>query len=79
MAVREGLIVSDARVLGGKPCVLGTRLTVEHVLELTAGGTTQAEILRQHPQLTSEGLAATFQYAVHTLRGEHMWELKIAL
>lgn len=32
--MREGLIVSDPRVLDGKACVRGTRLSVESLLEL---------------------------------------------
>jgi uncharacterized protein (DUF433 family) len=73
----EALIVSDPAVLGGKPSVHGTRLSVEFLLELAASGATPAEILRQYPQLTSEGLTAAFQYAAQALRGEQTWELTI--
>jgi uncharacterized protein (DUF433 family) len=38
--MRDGLIVSDAEILGGKPCVRGTRLSVELLLELAASGAT---------------------------------------
>lgn len=75
--MREGLIVADPRVLGGKACVRGTRLSVELLLELAASGATQMEILGQYPQLTAEGLAAAFQYAAQALKGEQTWELKI--
>jgi uncharacterized protein (DUF433 family) len=73
----EGLIVSDPSVLGGKACVGGTRLSVEFLLELAASGATQAEILRQYPQLTAEGLAAAYQFAAQALKGEQTWELRI--
>jgi uncharacterized protein (DUF433 family) len=73
----EGLIVADPGVLGGKACVRGTRLSVEFLLVLAASGATQAEILRLYPQITSEGLAAAFQYAARALKGEQTWELKI--
>ena len=72
----EALIVSDARILGGKPCVRGTRLSVEFLLELAASGATQEQILAQYPQLTQVGLAAAFRYAADVLKGEHVWELK---
>jgi uncharacterized protein (DUF433 family) len=73
----ENLIVSDLQVLGGKPCVRGTRLSVEFLLELAASGATQAQILGQYPQLTPDGLAAAFRYAADVLKGEHTWELRI--
>jgi uncharacterized protein (DUF433 family) len=73
----ESLIVSDPRILGGKPCVRGTRLSVEFLLELAASGATPEQILAQHPQLAADGLAAGFRYAASALKGEHIWELMI--
>ena len=73
----EILIVSDPQILGGKPCVRGTRLSVEFLLELAASGATQEQILAQYPQLTPDRLAAAFRYAAEVLRGEHTWELRI--
>lgn len=73
----DNLIVSDPQILGGKPCVLGTRLSVEFLLELAASGATQEQILTQYPQLTADGLAAAFRYAADVLTGEHTWELRI--
>ena len=73
----EDLIVSDPQILGGKPCVRGTRLSVELLLELAASGATQEQILTQYPQLTADGLAAAFRYAADVLKGEHTWELRI--
>ncbi|MGE0042795.1 MAG: DUF433 domain-containing protein [Vicinamibacterales bacterium] len=70
-------IVSDPQILGGKPCVLGTRLSVEFLLELAASGATQEQILAEYPQVTPDGLAAAFRYAADALKGEHTWELRI--
>ena len=36
IAMAESWIISDPAVLGGKPCIRGTRISVEHVLELLA-------------------------------------------
>jgi len=72
----ENVIVADPQILGGKPCVRGTRLSVEFLLELAASGATQEQILAQYPQLTPDGLAAAFRYAADVLKGEHVWELK---
>lgn len=73
----EHLIVSDQRLLDGKPCVRGTRLSVEFLLELAASGATHEQIRTQHPQLTPEDLSAAFRYAANVLRGDRMWDLKI--
>jgi uncharacterized protein (DUF433 family) len=72
----DDLIVSDPQILDGKPCVHGTRLSVEFLLELAASGATQDEILARYPQLTPAGLGAAFRYAADVLKGEHVWELK---
>lgn len=73
----ETRIVSSPQILGGKPTVGGTRLSVEFLLELAASGATQTQILSQYPQLTPEGLAAAFRYAAEALKGERTWELSI--
>ncbi len=70
-------IVSSPGVLGGKPCVRGTRISVEHILELLASGATREDILRAHPQVTSDGLLAALHYAARSLRNEVVWDLKI--
>ena len=73
----EPWIVSDAAMLGGKPHIRGTRISVEFVLELLASGATQTDILRDYPHIPAEGLAAAIQYAVDVLKGEHIWTLRV--
>ncbi len=63
----EGWIVTNGEVLGGKPRVKGTRLSVEFLLELVASGATNAEILGRYPQLAAEGLSAAFLFAAANL------------
>ena len=52
----DELIISDPQILDGKPCVRGTRLSVEFLLELTASGATQDEIPVRYPQLRRRDL-----------------------
>jgi uncharacterized protein (DUF433 family) len=73
----EALIVVNPQILDGKPCVRGTRLSVEGLLELAASGATHDQILAQYPQLTPDGLSAAFRYAADVLKGEHTWEVRI--
>lgn len=50
-------ITSNPGILGGKPCVKGTRISVEFLLELLASGASRADILKDYPHLTSADLS----------------------
>lgn len=63
-------IVSDPSILGGKPCIKGTRISVELILELFASGATHEEILRAYPQLSAEGITEALRYAARFLENE---------
>ncbi|MBK8987512.1 MAG: DUF433 domain-containing protein [Chloroflexi bacterium] len=56
-------ITTDPEILSGKPCIKGTRLSVEFILELFASGATQADILRSYPQVKHEGLEEALRCA----------------
>jgi len=66
-------ITVDPAVLVGKPVIKGTRLAVEFIVGLMAQGWPEAEILRNYPGLTSEGIRACLAYATETLREEKMY------
>jgi uncharacterized protein (DUF433 family) len=61
-------IVSDPAVRFGKPCVRGTRISVGDVLGYLAGGMSEAEILRDFPQLTRDDIRACLAYAAERER-----------
>jgi len=71
-------IVSDPGVLGGKPVIEGTRISVEFVLELLASGMSETEILEDYPHLTPEGLRACLAYAAQAFHNEVYLELDAA-
>ncbi len=48
---------------GGKPCIRGLRITVYDVLDYLAAGMTEAEILRDFPDLTPEDIRACLAFA----------------
>ena len=56
-------IVKDPNILGGKPVIEGTRLSVSLIQEHVASGSTEEDLLRSYPRLTSEGIAAALRYA----------------
>jgi uncharacterized protein (DUF433 family) len=67
-AMVERQIVSDPKVVMGKPIVRGTRITVEHLLRMTALGLTTAEIIQEHPHLTTEDVQAAYLFAADLAR-----------
>lgn len=48
---------------GGRPCIRGLRITVYDVLEMLAGGMSEAEILEDFPELQAEDIRACLAYA----------------
>ena len=48
---------------GGKPCIRGLRITVYDVLDYLASGMSEAEILRNFPDLTADDLRACLAFA----------------
>jgi uncharacterized protein (DUF433 family) len=54
----EPRIVSDPHIMGGKPVVAGTRITVEHILEKLASGQSIDDLLDAHPRLNKEAVQA---------------------
>ncbi len=61
-------IVLDPKVMVGKPVILGTRLTVDFILNLLAHGATEKEILTEYKGLTEEDIRACFLFATKTLK-----------
>lgn len=57
------LITQNSKILGGKPIIAGTRMSVEVILEFLAGGMEIKEILKEYPFLTKEQIQAAIQYA----------------
>jgi len=48
---------------GGKPCIRGLRITVYEVLEYLASGMSDAEIVRDFPDLTRDDVRACLAFA----------------
>ena len=63
-------IVANPGILGGKPIVEGTRLSVEHILGLLASGMSNQEIIADYPILTEESIRAVLGYAARALKND---------
>ncbi|MGH7214884.1 MAG: DUF433 domain-containing protein [Tepidisphaeraceae bacterium] len=56
-------ITFDPRIMGGKACIRGMRITVSVVLKLLAGGMTREQILADYPYLEPEDIDQSLAYA----------------
>lgn len=64
-------IVVDPNIHFGKPCVAGTRIPVQNVLELVREGLTFEEIIQDYyPDLEAEDIQACLQYAIDVIAAE---------
>lgn len=69
------MIVSDPRVMMGKPVVAGTRVTVDLILEKLGSGESIEAVLEAHPRLTREGVLAALRFAGQVLRAEVVYPI----
>jgi uncharacterized protein (DUF433 family) len=69
-------IVANPEILGGKPIVEGTRLSVDHILGLLAHGMSHAEIVEAYPELTIDDVKAVIHYAAEALHNDVLIEIK---
>lgn len=65
-------ITFNQKILGGKPVIKGTRISVDFVLELFAHGMSEMEILKEYPRLTRADIRAALEYAAQSIKREEV-------
>ena len=55
-------IENNENILLGKPVIKGTRICVEHIINLLASGWSEKQIIENHPRLDKRKLRAVFLY-----------------
>lgn len=68
-------IISDPKIMMGKPVVSGTRITVELILEKLSAGESFDDLLKSHPRLTREGIQAALNFARDALRADVVYPI----
>jgi len=63
-------IAADPEVMYGKPCIKGTRIPVDLILDKLAAGQPIQDILEGYPQLTDEDIRACMQYGANSIRND---------
>lgn len=56
-------IGTDLQILGGKPCIRGTRISVDFLVEMVTNGATVDNILSTYPHLKKEDVEAALKHA----------------
>ncbi len=60
----------DPEVMGGRPCIKGTRVTVATIVGLLASGASEQRLLELYPYVTVEDVRQSLAYAALRV-GEH--------
>jgi uncharacterized protein (DUF433 family) len=71
-------IAVDPKIMGGKPIVKGTRITVEQVLKMLAQGLTTNDILKDYPHLSKDDVAAVLLYAAKVTGEEEIYPVTLS-
>lgn len=69
-------IVSDPEILNGKPCIAGTRISVEIIMDWLGTGGTPESIAQKHPLLTKELVLEAIRYAARFMKNEIVIEVR---
>ncbi|MBO9681782.1 MAG: DUF433 domain-containing protein [Flavisolibacter sp.] len=69
-------IEANPAVLGGKPCIKGTRISVEFILELVASGASIDDIVKSYPHLSKDGVQEAILYAAQFSKNEVLLKIK---
>lgn len=70
-------ITFDPAILGGKPIIRGTRISVAIILEWIASGATREDIVRNYPHLTMDDVEQAITYAAASVRNEVLLSVQV--
>jgi uncharacterized protein (DUF433 family) len=63
-------ITVDPKVLGGKPCIRGLRISVGMIVQMVAAGKSIEEIVDEYPYLEAEDVRQALAYSAHLAESE---------
>ena len=68
-------IVSNPKVLFGKPIIINTRISVDLILEKLGSGDSFEEILDAYPNINKNDILACLQFASESIKNEVVFSL----
>ena len=66
-------VVTDPKIMIGKPVIKGTRLTVELIVEKMAYGATVDDLIIDYPFLSEDDIRSALLYAAKRLAHEEVY------
>jgi uncharacterized protein (DUF433 family) len=63
-------VISDPSIMMGKPVIVGTRITMESILERLAAGESIADVVPSHPRLTEASVRDALAFAAQAVRAD---------
>ncbi len=72
MLAYQNHIETNPNIMFGKPCVKGTRVPVDLILEKLGNGETMEDLLDAYPRISKESVLACLTYASFSLRNEEI-------
>lgn len=76
--MRYKTITSDPHILNGKPIIIGSRISVEIILEWIATGATIDAIYKENEQLPKGSVEEAIMYAAQFAKNEILLEDEIS-
>ena len=75
MMIQFPNIISNPEILNGKPCIKGTRISVELIMDWLGTGGTPESIAAKHPLLTPLLVMEAIRYAARFTKNEIVIEV----
>ena len=70
-------ITVNPKVMVGKPCIRGLRITVDQILNAIAGGVTEIQLLEDYPELEPEDIKASLMYATNCVEEQQVFDINV--
>ena len=67
----KNLITIDPDICNGKPIIVGTRISVQTIMEFLGAGDSIEEILEEYPSLSREDIYACLQFATKLMANHY--------
>jgi uncharacterized protein (DUF433 family) len=74
MIPRFEYITSNPAILGGKPILKGTRISVEFIMELIESGASVNDIIENYPHLKKVAVQEAVSYAIAMMKNDVIYE-----
>ena len=70
--INEPEISVESHIMGGKPCIRGTRVTVGCIVGQLGSGTSRERLLEMYPYITNEQVDACLRFAAWRSQEEEL-------